>query len=396
MNFELRILNTQNTPVHIKLWHRDFWMLLVANLLLTMSVYILIPVLPQWLMQTEGLSPMETGLSIGAFALGLYLLGWHCSWLVQRYRRNVVYMWAVVAQALSMALLWYIDEKQLEYADLGLILLQRLLLGASFGLAQMVLSSTLIIDTSESYQRTEANHSAAWFSRFALSLGPLVGLVIYDLYDFGSVFLVSIAMAIISMLLIKLVSFPFRAPEDNVHKASLDRFILPEGMVLFSNLLLVAIVFGLLMSLPVSILFYALVMVGFFLALLAQRFVFRNAELKSEVISGLILLGAAQLVLIVHFDSPVAPVLAGLGLGICSSRFLLFFIKLSRHCKRGTSQSTYFLGWETGLALGMGIGYWLFFKKIDTLLYTTMVLTIASLLMYHLYTHSWFLRNKNR
>ena len=39
---------TQNTPVHVKLWHREFWLLALANLLLTMSVFMLIPVMPQW------------------------------------------------------------------------------------------------------------------------------------------------------------------------------------------------------------------------------------------------------------------------------------------------------------------------------------------------------------
>ena len=94
--------------------------------------------------------------------------------------------------------------------------------------------------------------------------------------------------------------------------------------------------------------------------------------------------------------SPVAPILLGLGMGIVSARFLLFFIKLSRHCQRGTSQSTFFLGWETGLALGLCVGYALFYGQRDLLLYAALLLTAAALLMYHLFTHGWFMRNKNR
>jgi predicted MFS family arabinose efflux permease len=135
---------------------------------------------------------------------------------------------------------------------------------------------------------------------------------------------------------------------------------------------------------------------GFVLALLAQRFVFRDAELKSEVITGLFLMIAALLVLLVYPQSPVPPVLIGLSVGIVASRFLLFFIKLSRHCQRGTSQSTYFLGWETGLAIGVALGYGLFFKHPQPLLYTALGLTAVALLMYHLFTHQWFMGNKNR
>ena len=173
-------MNSQNTPVHIKLWHRDFWLMATSSLLLTMSVYLLIPVMPRWLMEELHFSPVEVGRSMGVFGLGLYLMGALCSWLVQHYRRNVVCMWAIVAVAVNLALLWYVDILRCQMMDLTIIMLHRFLLGATFGLAQMVLSSTLIIDTCESYQRTEANHSASWFARFALSLGPMVGIIVYN------------------------------------------------------------------------------------------------------------------------------------------------------------------------------------------------------------------------
>ena len=83
-------MNTQNTPVHISLWHKGFWLLSIANLLVTMSVYALIPVMPQLLMENEHFSSFYTGLSMGAFALGLFSFGFLCSYLVQRYRRNLV------------------------------------------------------------------------------------------------------------------------------------------------------------------------------------------------------------------------------------------------------------------------------------------------------------------
>lgn len=389
-------MNTQSTPVHIRLWHRDFWLLVIADLLLTMAIYALVPVIPQWLMDTENFSPLETGLSMGAFGLGLYLLGAQCSWLVQHYRRNVVCMWAVLAMTVDLALLWYIDSLRSEFVEFWVILVHRLLLGATFGLAQMVLSSTLIIDTCESYQRTEANYSAAWFARFALSLGPLAGWLLYDNIGFHGVLWGAMGCAVLSVLFIKLVNFPFRAPEEGIHMASLDRFLLPHSQVLFFNLLLVSVVVGLVLSLPLDIVFYAFMMAGFLLALLSQRFVFRDADLKSEVITGLILVMAALFILLTYFHSPVAPVLLGLGLGITGGRFLLFFIKLSRHCKRGTSQSMYFLSWETGLALGLGLGYAVFSQLLQPLLYTAIVLTAVALLMYHFYTHAWFLRHKNR
>ena len=389
-------MNTQNTPVHIKLWHRDFWLMAVASLLLTLSVYILLPVLPRWLMEEENFTPVEVGRSMGVFGLGLYLFGACCSWLVQHYRRNVVCMWSIVAVIVNLVLLWYIDTLRTEFVDFTLIMLHRFVLGATFGLAQMVLSSTLIIDTCESFQRTEANHCASWFARFALSLGPLAGLIVYALDSFSSVVWGAVGCAVGALLLVKIVTFPFRTPEEGVKVVSLDRFFLTQGFLLFVNLLLVTTVIGLLLSMPFEQLFYALMMGGFLLALLAQRFVFRDAELKSEIITGLFLLVAALAILLVAPASPVSPVFIGLSAGIIGSRFLLFFIKLSRHCQRGTSQSTYFLGWESGIALGMCLGYACFYQQPTALIYTALGITAAALLLYHFFTHRWFLEHKNR
>ena len=389
-------MNTQNTPVHIKLWHRAFWLMAVASLLLTLSVYILLPVLPRWLMEEENFTPVEVGRSMGVFGLGLYLFGACCSWLVQHYRRNVVCMWSIVAVIINLVLLWYIDTLRTEFVDFTLIMLHRFVLGATFGLAQMVLSSTLIIDTCESFQRTEANHSASWFARFALSLGPLAGLIVYALDSFSSVVWGAVGCAVGALLLVKIVTFPCRTPEEGVKVVSLDRFFLTQGFLLFVNLLLVTTVIGLLLSMPFEQLFYALMMGGFLLALLAQRFVFRDAELKSEIITGLFLLVAALAILLVAPASPVSPVFIGLTAGIIGSRFLLFFIKLSRHCQRGTSQSTYFLGWESGIALGMCLGYACFYQQPTALIYTALGITAAALLLYHFFTHRWFLEHKNR
>ena len=392
-------MNSQNTPVHIRLWHRDFWLMAMANLLLTMAVYVLIPVMPKWLLQTENLTIQETGMIMGAFGVGIFLFGYLTSWLVQRFRRNIACIWAILLMAAMLGWLYYLDLQKSQFFDFPILLVQRLALGAAFGVAQMILSSTLIIDTCESFQRTEANHSASWFSRFALSLGPLTGIIVDRLSGFSTVLLVAIGCSLVAIIFIMLVHFPFRTPEENVRVMSLDRFFLPQGWPLIINLMVVTFVVGLLLSMTTSELFYVMVMVGFFAALLAQRFMFRDADLESEVITGLVLTGVALLMMLTRQQTIVsfaAPMFIGFGLGIIGSRFLLFFIKLSRHCQRGTAQSTFFLSWESGLALGIGLGYGLLEQQSGPVLQVALVTTAAVLLFYHFFTHGWYITHKNR
>lgn len=387
-------MNTQDTSVHIKLWHRDFWLMLIANLLLSIAVYMLVPTLPHWMLD-RGFLLEETGIAMGAFAFGLFLPGPFCSYLVQRYRRNWVCMLAILALTACFTILFY----QEEIPDYNAIILLRVVLGASFGLAQMVLSSTLIIDASESFRRTEANYSSSWFSRFGLSLGPLMGLFIYKHLGYTEVLLLGIMLATVSILLILSVNFPFKTPSDKLSVFSLDRFFLPESFPLFVNLFVITSALGLVLSVVWADKFYALLMIGFLLALLSKRFVFKDAELKSEVVTGLILMGEAVLLLLTRkaeIVGYISPLFIGLGIGIIGSRFLLFFIKLSRHCQRGTSQSTFLLAWESGIAVGLGVGYGLFHIYEPHVYIVSFGLICLALIAYIRYTHQWFVRHKNR
>lgn len=393
-------MKTQDTTVHIKLWHRDFWFMAVANLLLTMSVYCLLPIVPSWL---EGgfmrFSTAQAGTALGIFGIGVFALGCFCSYLVQRFRRNMVCVAAIAATAACSAALYYIESEAIAIG-VGAFLLLRFVHGACYGLAKMVLASTLIIDTCESFQRTEANYSSTWFARFALSLGPLMGMLCCTACDVKAAFLASTICSLAALVLVYAVAFPFRAPEECVRLFSLDRFFLPQGWLLFLNLVLVSSAVGLLMSIGcLTADFYGLIMCGFLLALLSRRFVFPNADLKSEAVCGLIAIVAAFLTLIFHkgvAGQQLAPALFGLGIGITASRFLLFFVKLSRHCQRGTSQSTFLLGWELGLSIGLFVGVALLQSDRVAASVAAIAITVVALAVYVAFTHSWFIKHKNR
>ena len=82
------------------LWHRGFWFLAIANFLIAMSVYCLVPVLPRWLMSNEGCTSEEAGIAMGAVGVGLFVFGGFCSYLIQTYRRNRVCMQSILVMAI--------------------------------------------------------------------------------------------------------------------------------------------------------------------------------------------------------------------------------------------------------------------------------------------------------
>lgn len=387
-------MDTQNTPVHIKLWHREFWMMAIANMLLMTAIYICVPSLMAYLKEA-GFTALETAACIGIYGLGIFVLGARCSYLVQRYRRNQVCLYAIAAVVATTLCLYY--AIQAHYASLLVVLALRFLLGVSLGLAQMTLSSTLIIDTCESFQRTGANHAAAWFARFALSLGPALSLFVGQQWGDNFALLVSSALAVVAFILIAAVRFPFKTPADHVAQFSLDRFFLPQALPLFLLIMTITTIVGLLFAMPHAETYYGMIMPGFVLALLSEKYVFANADLKSEVITGLFALAAAILLLLApqpEAATYLSPALLGFGVGIMGSRLLLFLIKLARHCQRGTSQSTFFLAWELGISLGLFLGLGVIPPAQIPIV--GLILAALALITYNISIHPWYMKHKNR
>ena len=224
-------------------------------------------------------------------------------------------------------------------------------------------------------------------------------MIISQVFGVSILPLASAGCALLSVILMYVIPFPFRAPNEVVRPWSLDRFFLPKSTPLVVNTILITATFGLLLSLPLSLTFYALMLPGFLLALLAEKYVFANAELESEAITGLIVLFVGFLMLLTrNFDwvSPYVAVMAGFAFGLLGSRFLLFFIKLSQHCQRGTVQSSFFLSWELGLWLGLYAGFGLLHRDLHSVVVCSIVLIGVALLVYHFLIHGWYVTHKNR
>lgn len=393
-------MDTQNTPIHIRLWHKDFWKLAFAEFALVASISMLVVIAPERA-TILGLDLEETGLMAVSYGIGLYALGPFCNYLVQTYRRNKVCLLMMALQALLLAAMsWLtVHAVPLNHTHMLIVVLaSAFLTGATFGLSQMLLLSTLVIDECESFLRTEANHHMAWFGRFALSVGPCLALLLTAWSRTAS--LISVGFVVVAFILVNMVKFPFKTPDDDVPLLSLDRFFLPRGFVLFLCFLPVAMVAGMLLSAIRQPQFYALLMGGFLLAIVAEKYVFANAELESQFVSGVISMMLALGMMLLRGNMPevyvIAPVLLGFSFGIIGSRFLLFFVKLSDHCQRGTSQSTYILAWESGIAFGLAVGYGLCHAHPSKVFQYGIVISVVVLAFYLLYVHPWYMRNKSR
>ena len=321
---------------------------------------------------------------------------------------------SILGVVVCHSVIYYLDTFWNIRFSFEILLAFRFLFGAFLGLAQMSLASTLVIDSCESFQRTEANYITSWFARFSIAVGPLVACFVYNYFGMGYVFPTASLLALGAFVLVSRAKFPFKAPAEGIKTFSLDRFYLPQGTPLFVNIILITISAGLYFSVPHPTGIFLMIFGGLALAFLAEKFVFADADLKSQILVGLILLASAELISFASQELAVeivVPTLLGFSLGIIGSRFLLFYIKLAKHCQRGTSVNSFFLAWELGLSLGIGFGFMFHnlparahfnvdhpvYNMVESgMLHYALLFTIVSLLVYNFLVHPWYMKHKNR
>ena len=154
-----------------KLWTGNMFLLSLSNFLLYASLYMMLPVLPLWMVRHWYCSYAEAGAAIAVFGLAMFLPGTFNSYLIDTFKRKSVCFIAIFLFVASSLLYPYV-------ATVGFVALVRAVQGGLFSVITMTTGSTLVIDVTASRRRTDANIAFAWAGRF----GMVVGLALGDLY----------------------------------------------------------------------------------------------------------------------------------------------------------------------------------------------------------------------
>jgi len=349
------------TPLHRHLWHRAFWALSFAALLLTVAEYVELATFCK-LVQTD--APTQLIL-LAAYGVGLFLWGCRVSFLVQRHRRNQVCLISMLIFAAIACLLGYFKP-----TNPTLLILLRLASGITYGLSQMIICSTLAIDICQNTYRTEANLMIAWFRRFGAVLGLIaitlllqwntqlvqwVGIDIHPLYVAG-------ALSLLAVALICTIELPFKSPEDDYPAVSFDRFLLPKEWLQFFVVAAITAIMSIYCQNLLRLDALAALFCGILTAYIFEHVIGWHISHRLYPFCGFLLLAGGMLMnrcavfgssKMLYDISFLAIGMIGMGFAMMLSSILLQMTSRSDHCQRGTAQSTFFLATETGIIAGL-------------------------------------------
>lgn len=393
---------TNKRPV---LWTKDFILAFLSNLLLFYSFYMLIPVLPFYLIENLGTSNSAAGVVLSLYTISALLIRPFSGFMVDMFSRKPLYL--LCYGVFSVLFAGYVVG-----TTLTLFCILRILHGFAFGIST-VSGNTLAVDVMVPERRGEGIGYFGMAANIAMAIGPVAGLWIQKNYSFDVLFWAAFASSFIGLLTIVFIKAPRKEPlpAGSKQPVSLDRFILLKGLPCVVLLFVVGLGYGAMLNYAglyaeaasfnsSAGVFFVFLSLGIVLARILSARSINKGKITAMVYIGTAVT-IASFTLFAFCSSALmfyaTAFLTGIGFGYICPAFQTMFINLAEHNQRGTANATYFTFWDFGIGAGTVIGGFIIEEYNFQWLYGVCAgVIVLGLVYFTLFSASYFEKNKLR
>ena len=335
-----------------KLFNKNYLCLCVANFLFFFSFYLLLPVLPFFIMEKYQAGNAVIGTVISCYTLATLVVRPFSGYMMDTFKRKPLYL-------LALSIFTAVFVGYLFAATITILIIVRIVHGLS-------------------EHRGEGIGYYGVANNIAMAVGPMTGLFVYEHFSFNAIFLGCMGCSLLAALFASRIQTKVRPPVKRP-PISLDRFILIKGLLAGVSFTLLAFAYGQIsnyialyakeMGLTISSgLFFTVYAVGLIASrLFAGKMVDKGKVTQTIALGlGIVVLAMFGLGMCHHCNAlgtdytAVAFLLialcCGLGFGAAFPSFNALFINLGTNAQRGTATSTYLTTWDLGLGIGIFSG----------------------------------------
>ena len=354
-----------------KLWTQSFISACTSNFLLFFAFYLLLPILPLYMMEEFHTSKSYVGIILSCYTLAALLIRPFAGFILDIFKRKPIY---VIAYFLFI--LTFIGYPLATLVSMFLFL--RIIHGFTFGMVTTA-GNSLIVDIMPASRRGEGLGYFGVSNNLAMAIGPMISLFMHDYYSYDAIFYTAIGSGLMGFLVVFTIKSDKSFVRSLKQPIAFDRFFLLKGFYSGLCLLMLGIPYGMLTT-YVAIygkelgihsgmgVFFSLMAVGLigsrlFAGKLLDRgkmlfvigygtlicllgFFMLAALKKVEIYNPQLMLGLFYLVAVV----------LGVGYGMIFPAYNTLFVNLAQNNRRATASSTYLTSWDVGVGVGLVMG----------------------------------------
>lgn len=359
-----------------KLWTGSFMAACAGNFLLFFAFYLLLPVMPLYLIEIFNTSNSLVGIILSCYTIAALIIRPFCGFILDRFRRKPIYLLAYISFVLVFV-------GYAEATFISMFIFMRILHGLTFGLVSTA-GSTIIVDIMPSERRGEGLGYFGVANNLAMAFGPMISLFLIEKYSYTFIFYFAVATGIIGFCFANMIRMPkkpqnqpvIKETETITHHKLLDRFFLLKGIRAGICLMLLAIPYGMTTSyVPIygkelgiqtgMGVFFSLMAAGLIGSRLFSGKLVDKGYLTHVISWGSLICSISFFILSSlrqsEHISPILPVigfhivpfLLGIGYGMMFPAYNTLFVNLAPHNRRATASSTYLTSWDVGIGFGL-------------------------------------------
>lgn len=381
-----------------KLWTRDFALIGIANLLMAIAFYFLLPTLPLYLKDSLKASQSQVGLVLAFYTIAALIIRPFVGYALDSFGRKTIYLISFIL--FSMLFMGYPLA-----SSIALMIAIRFLHGLTWG-SLSTSGSTIAVDLIPVSRRGEGISLFGLSMTIAMAIGPLIAISILGKTSFFGVFVIASTISILGLLLAVFVRFPVYKTNPENQKFSLKRLIEKSSIPLSINMLIITITYGGILSFAAlyakeigignSGPFFLLLAAGIGLSRFFSGKIFDRVGPYKIVVIGLLILISGFPVLsflknVIGFH--FAAVVIGLGFGIVMPTFQAMINNLVKPDRRGAANSTYFTSFDLGIGIGMVLTGFLSEKiGLSNAFFISSMIISAALVVFLAYSYVYYKR----
>lgn len=342
---------------------RGFMVLCTINFLCFMAFYTLIATLPLYLTLDLQAEPSLVAVVLSLFGIAALLIRPLSGFLVDSYPRKIIFLVCLVLLSMGFGL----------YAGVQSILmlsLLRVLHGFSFG-SFTTAATTIVVDIVPLSRRGTGLGFYGLTSALAMSVGPMLGLFIYEKYSADAVFYFAFSLSLVALSFSYLVPSTRSAPEKREEEK--EKIPLKERIFLKGSMKAMICVVGgcvgyALITNYISVFvleqgagnsagaYFSFVAIGSIVSrLFAGRFIDGN-RLNLIIILSMVFILIGILLLVLgpgKVTFLMAAFFIGLGVGSFMPAYQTFFVNMSSANQRGLASSSFFMAFDFGMSVSI-------------------------------------------